>query len=139
HGFARPGDPYAATWVYATYAAAGLAAAWFLRNPTAAWAGWLLLLASFVQFVASRTIAWESWTTALLTYATLATAAAVVSKRVGERIARIADPARLLAVIISALAVALTAANLSIAAAAPIASRMAWVAGLWFVLALAER
>jgi len=131
-------DPNGATFVYFAYAMAALSMAVWLRRRTAGWAGCALLLAALGQFFVTRTAIAQPWPTALLTYATIATAGIVILRRSGERFAGIRVPARWTATAASAVAAAILLATLSLPIINATASRLLWVSGLWFVIALAE-
>lgn len=89
YGFAVPGDPSGATWVYALYALLALAAAAVTGRAPAAWCGGLLALAALVQAVVYRYgDSWElshPWQWALLTHAGLIVALAVLGNLARRR------------------------------------------------------
>jgi hypothetical protein len=77
-GFAVPGDPAAATWIYAIYAVVAMVAAlWAASAPTACIGG-ALLQAAFIQAIVFRYAGWlqlqQPWVVALLAFATAAVA-----------------------------------------------------------------
>ncbi len=80
-GFAQPGDPQGAAWVYLVYAACAIVGAARDRRAVVAWAGAALLLAAVVQGVMFRYAAhWQlvhPELMAIFVYATLAVAVAL--------------------------------------------------------------
>ena len=60
-GFAQPGDPQGAAWVYLVYAACAIVGAARDRHAVVAWAGAALLLAAVVQGVMFRYAAHWRW------------------------------------------------------------------------------
>ncbi|HEY2588399.1 MAG TPA: hypothetical protein VGI81_21845, partial [Tepidisphaeraceae bacterium] len=138
HGFARPGDPHGAAWLYLAYTAAALLVARRFRHMVAGWAGAILLLASFVQFFVTRTAVDLPWATALLAYSTVAIAGAAVRRRDAGASAPILIPARWTAAIAGVVSVVILLADLSLSSTGPIAARMSWAAGLAFAIATLE-
>lgn len=135
-GFARHGDPYGATWVYLAYALAGLAAAGWLRRRDIGAAAWLLLLAAFSQFEASRGAPLLHWSTALLAYGTIAALACVIARRWREGVAWLTQPALWMSLTASAAAAGVLGAQLSFATAAGACPRGLWVAAIWLTIAI---
>lgn len=137
-GFAIRGDPGSLTWLYLVYAAAALLAARRYRLPTAAWVGSALLIASFLQFFATRTTVSHPWATALLAYATVALIAAIVRRRDEPESATVLQPARWTAIAALAAAMLLLLGGLSLPAMEPVAIRLLWASGLCLAMSAIE-
>ena len=138
-GLAQRGDPFGASWVYLFYAAIAVWVASRWRRADASWAAWMLFLASMAQFLAARQSDAISWATGLLAYATMSTLVCLLAGRFNrDSLTALARPARWLTVLASAAGTILLLANLAIASSGAIWPRVAWVAGLWIVMALTE-
>jgi hypothetical protein len=149
-GFARVYDPAGATWTLSIYAVAALVAAVALNRTDAAGVGSALLFAAFVQAIVYRfNPAWQlqqPWIVALLAHATLVAlgcvALAIVAGKLGEPSPAVA--AHRLAIIrtlaFSAVVASVAAAMWIIAttqatSAGGLAVQLAWLGGVWLVLA----
>ena len=137
-GFGRPGDPHTATWVFLAYSATALLAARHLRRQAAGWAGCALLAAAFVQFFLTRTSVAMTWPTALLAYASVALAGAILRRRDVDSSAALLVPVRWTALAATGLATVLLLGNLSLARLNPIAVRVAWISGLCLIASANE-
>lgn len=140
-GFARPGDPFGVTWIYALYALVASGAAIRLNRPAAAWAASALLLAALVQCVVFRFSGAmppaQAWIVALLLHASIVTACATAAARFRrEESGNLQRPllqSALITTVIATSLIVLGAAQLSwnILAAA-----LFWLATLWLALSI---
>jgi hypothetical protein len=138
HGLGRTGDPHHAALGYAFYALAALAIAWRRETVVAAWIGNALLLLAIVQLLAfkfgAELAAHHPVRLSLLVFANVATVAAIVASRNGERAQKFfAAPFTS-----SALAASLLVAPFLIfegwMTTGQIAARMLWLAAIWLVI-----
>lgn len=138
HGLGRAGDPHHAALGYAFYALAALAIAWRRETAVAAWIGNALLLLAIVQLLAFKfgveLASHHPVRLSLLVFANLATVAAIVADRNGERAQKLFAAS----FTTSALAASLLVAPFLIfegwMTTAQIASRMLWLAAIWLVI-----
>ncbi|QDV32576.1 hypothetical protein [Tautonia plasticadhaerens] len=156
HGFAQPGDPVGATWVYAVLAAATLAgSAATARTPLfdaegsppepagLAWAGSALLLAALVQgFVFRQAESWGlslPWSSALLGHATISAGLARMgrSRRApGEgEFGAIRGVLSGSALLTSSVAALLLAWRVPVSAPSDLAVYLLWLSAVWLFLA----
>ena len=139
-GWGVVGDTSGAVWVYAIYAVACLAAAWFLNRPSAAWLGAVLLCAALAQalvYTFAEVLALSyPWLTVLLAHAVVCAALGTAT-----RILSTTDRRQALrwAMLAAAFATSLAAAALVVyltPTAAALVPAVTWsiLAGLWLVI-----
>lgn len=137
NGFAAGGDPALATIVYLAFASVAFFVAVKLHRTDLHWLAWLLLGAALAQGIVSRGIAHQPWSAALLAWASAASAAFVLVKRVLRRdAAKQIEPAFWISLIASIIgvALALTDSSLPLIQAAP--PPLLWMAGIWLLIAV---
>ncbi|MDQ3013859.1 MAG: hypothetical protein M3X11_24545, partial [Acidobacteriota bacterium] len=139
-GFGHAGDPQHLALVYVFYAAAAFAIAWYRNQFVASWMGACLSLLAIVQafvYEFGYTLApYHSTRLSLLVYASLATIAAIVLRRAGEKAQRIFARPLTYAALLSSIAVApfvLFGGWMNVGQMSP---RLLWLAGIWLALSV---
>ena len=149
-GFSRDGDPAGATWTLAIYAAAAIAAGVLLSLPDVARVGSAILFATLVQGIVYRfQVTWQlehPWIVALLVHATIvATGCALLvlierkryatSALSGVRGRDVIQSLSFTAQVTSLAAAAWIVATLQATTATSGGNNLAWLAGVWMLLA----
>jgi hypothetical protein len=141
-GFGRSGDPAGATWVYAIYAAAALAAAAFTRDRRTTWLASGLCLAALVQ-----SLAFGNWidlsfsragVAAMLTHACLALAVATAGRLLSKSTTRgawLLGPLNQSALATSLVGAMLLPVAIPFTSESIWAAHLFWLAAVWFALA----
>jgi hypothetical protein len=143
YGFARPGDPEHVAWTYAAYAVIAFIAAFKARSSLLVWCGGILgQLALGQLLVYLWPVGEPAWPTALLVGVS-ANVAGIVTLRIAgvsdQAAQRSIKPLARLAVAISALATLWMIERLYEDSTGGFAVRMAWLSGLWLMLAVMMR
>lgn len=142
HGFGRADDPQYLTLVYLFYSVAAFVIAWYRYQFIASWIGLSLSLMTIVQAFTFKfghqLVPHHPVRLSLLTFASLATIAAVVLRKRSENVRRVFVQPATLAALVSSIAVAPFVLFGGWMTLEQVTIRIFWLSAIWLVLAAAN-